>query len=88
MDKSNEHINIQNIPSEAWEYVVNGKSALEWIVERYQDSTDKDSDLRNDCNAWGIEHGNPRYVLDLIESVIRVSVESVKIMKSLPEVGI
>ena len=67
---------------------MNGKSALEWIVERYQDSTDKDSGLRNDCNAWGIEHGNPRYVLDLIESVIRVSVESVKIMKSLPELGI
>ena len=84
----NEHINIQNIPSEAWDYIVNGKSALEWIVERYQDSTDKDSGLRNDCNAWGIEHSNPRYILDLIERVIRVSIESVKIIKSLPELGI
>lgn len=84
----NENITITEIPSETWEYIVNGKSALEWIIERYQDSTDKNSGLRNDCNTWGIEHSNPRYVLDLIESVIRVSVESVKIMKSLPELGI
>ena len=68
----NEKITIAEIPAETWEYIVNGKSALEWIVERYQDSTDKDSGLRNDCNAWGIEHGNPRYVLDLIERVLRL----------------
>lgn len=84
----NDKITIKGIPSEAWEYTVNGKSALEWIVERYQDSTDKDSGLRNDCNAWSIEHGNPRYVLELIERVVRVSVESVKIVKALPELGI
>ncbi len=62
----NKHIKIYGIPPEAWEYIVKGRSALEWIIERYQDSTDKDSGLRNDCNAWGIEHGNPRYILDLI----------------------
>lgn len=84
----NERILIEGIPSEAWSYMVNGKSALEWIVERYQDSTDRESGLRNDCNAWGIEHGSPRYILDLIERVVRVSVESVRIIDALPEIGI
>lgn len=79
----NDEITISNIPPEAWEYIVNGKSALEWIAERYQDSNDKASGLRNDCNAWGIEHGNEKYILELIARVVRVSVESVKIMKEL-----
>ena len=84
----NENITITGIPVEAWEYIVNGKSALEWIVECYQDSTDKDSGLRNDCNAWGLEHNNPRYILDLIEKVVRVSVETVQIVKGLPELRV
>ncbi len=84
----NENITVTGIPAPAWEYVVNGKSALEWIIERYQDATDKDSGLRNDCNAWGLEHGNPRYPLDLIEKVTQVSVETVEILKGLPELGI
>ena len=84
----NENITVTGIPTEAWEYAVNGKSALEWIVERYQDATDRDSGLRNDCNAWGREHGNPRYPLDLIEKVTRVSVETAEILKGMPEMGI
>ncbi len=84
----NDNITIRGIPAEAWEYIVNGKSALEWIVERYQDSTDKDSGLRNDCNAWGLEHNNPRYILDLIEKVVRVSIETVQIVKGLPKLGV
>ena len=84
----NESITITNIPVEAWRYVVNGKSALEWIVERYQNSVDKDSGLRNDANAWGREHNNPRYILDLIEKIITVSVETVKILDALPEIGV
>lgn len=84
----NENITVTGIPPAAWEYVVNGKSALEWIVERYQDATDKDSGLRNDCNAWGREHNNPRYPLDLIEKVSQVSVETVEILRGLPELGV
>lgn len=84
----NDNITIKGIPDEAWEYIVNGKSALEWIVERYQDSMDKDSGLRNDCNAWGLEHNNPRYILDLIEKVVRVSIETVQIVKGLPKLGV
>lgn len=81
----NSHITIENIPSEAYEYVVNGKSAIEWIMERYQVKTDKDSGITNDPNDWSDEVGNPRYILDLLLSVINVSVQTVEIVNSLPK---
>lgn len=84
----NDSLVISGIPIEAWRYAVNGRSALEWIVERYCDSTDKDSGIRNDCNMWGIEHGNESYVLSLIAHVVRVSVESVRIIEGMPELGV
>lgn len=82
----NSKITIENIPAEAYEYVVNGKSAIEWILERYQVKFDKDSGIKNDPNDWATEVGNPRYILDLILSVIRVSTETVAIVKGLPKV--
>ncbi len=84
----NSHITISNIPAEAYEYIVNGKSAIEWILERYQITTHKESGIRNDPNDWAIEVGNPRYILDLLLSVINVSVKSVEIVKGLPELGV
>ena len=81
----NGHIRIENIPAEAYEYVVNGKSAIEWIVERYCVSQDKKSLIVNDANDWGREHGKPRYILDLLLSVINVSVQTVEIVKALPK---
>lgn len=48
---------------------------MEWIIDRYQIRTDKDSGIVNDPNKWGEEHGNLRYIIDLIEKVVRVSVE-------------
>ncbi|MBQ7561323.1 MAG: hypothetical protein IJS99_05780 [Synergistaceae bacterium] len=84
----NDDITIKNIPASAWDYIVKGKSALDWIAERYQDSTDKDSGLRNDCNAWASEHNDPKYILDLIFRVVKVSIASVRIIKKLPELGI
>lgn len=81
----NSYIRIENIPLEAYEYVVNGKSAIEWIMDRYQIKTDKDSGITNDPNDWGLEHNNPRYILDLILSVITVSMETNKIVKNLPK---
>ena len=82
----NDHITISNIPAEAYEYVVNGRTAIGWILERYQIKTDKDSGIVNDPNDWGKEHGNPRYILDLLLSIITVSVETMKIVKSLPKI--
>jgi predicted helicase len=81
----NSHITIENIPLEAYEYVVNGKSAIEWIMERYQITTHKDSGITNDPNDWSEEVGNPRYILDLLLSIITVSMKTNEIVKSLPK---
>jgi len=69
----------------AYEYVVNGKSAIEWIMERYQITTHKDSGIKNDPNDWAEEVGNPRYILDLLLSIINVSVQTVDIVNGLPK---
>jgi predicted helicase len=83
----NSHITIENIPAKAYEYIVNGKSAIEWIMERYQITTHKESGIRNDPNDWATEVGNPRYILDLLLSVINVSVQTVEIVEGLPKVN-
>jgi predicted helicase len=80
----NSRIRLSGIPLEAYDYIVNGKSAIEWVMERYQVTVDKESGIRNDPNAWGIEHGQPDYIVNLVKRVVRVSVETVKIVKSLP----
>lgn len=80
----NGNITIEKIPAKAYEYVVNGKSAIEWLVERYCVSRDKKSLIMNDANDWGKEHEKPRYILDLVLSVINVSVQTVDIVKALP----
>lgn len=82
----NSKITVENIPAEAYEYVVNGKSAIEWIIERYQITTNKDNGIKNDPNDWAYEVGNPRYILDLLLSIINVSVQTVEIVKGLPKV--
>jgi predicted helicase len=78
-------ITIANIPEKAYRYIVNGKSAIEWIMERYAVTTHKESGITNDPNDWAIEHGNPRYILDLLLSVITVSVKTADIIDSLPK---
>lgn len=80
----NPWITISHIPQEACDYVVNGRTAVEWIMERYQIKTDKASGITNDPNDWATEQGKPRYILDLLLSVITVSVETVKIVNGLP----
>lgn len=84
----NPWITISHIPQEAYDYVVNGRSAVEWIMERYQIRTDKASGITNDPNDWADEHGKPRYILDLLLSVITVSVETVKIVNELPSLDV
>lgn len=81
----NSQITISDIPAKAYEYVVNGKSAIEWIMERYQVTTHKESDIKNDPNDWAKEVGNPKYILDLLLSIINVSVQTVKIVEGLPK---
>jgi predicted helicase len=83
----NEKIKIENIPMIAYDYVVNGKSAIEWIMERYQMTTNKDSGIVNDPNDWAKYVGNPRYILELLLSVINVSVQTVDIVNGLPKIS-
>lgn len=85
----NEYITIQGIPVEAYEYVVNGKPALDWIIERYCVKTDKDSGIVNDANLWATEtEKNPKYILELFQRIITMSLETMKIVKGLPGLGL
>ena len=84
----NDKITIKNIPLEAQEYVVNKKSALDWIVERACVSVDKKTGITNDFNQYGIENGNERYPLELFLKVLTVSMETLKIVNSLPKLEI
>lgn len=81
----NSQIMVDNIPARAYEYVVNGKSAIEWIMERYQITVHKDSGIKNDPNDWAKEVGKPRYILDLLLSIINVSIQTVEIVEGLPK---
>lgn len=79
---------VRGIPLEAYDYIVNGKSAIEWVMERYAVTTDKDSGIVNDPNLWCEEHDDPVYILNLLLRVITVSLETVKIVNSLPPMEI
>ena len=81
----NDRITIRGIPLAAYDYVVNGKSAIEWVMERYQVTTNKDSGIVNDPNKWLAESGNERYIVDLILKVVTVSMETLKIVSNLPK---
>jgi predicted helicase len=81
----NSKITISNIPEKAYKYIVNGRSAIEWIMERYQVTINKDSGIKNNPNDWSEEVGNERYILDLILSIINVSVQTVDLVKELPK---
>ena len=82
----NDQLHLAGIPAETYSYIVNGKSALEWIMERYAVTTHKDSGIVNDPNDWCKEQSNERYIVDLIKRIVHLSVESVKIIEGLPEV--
>lgn len=80
----NSRISLTGIPTEALEYVVNGKSALEWVMERYQITADKDSGIVNDPNDWSTACGDPTYIFNLVKRVVRVSIETMGVVKALP----
>lgn len=85
----NSKITVTGIPLEAYDYVVNGKPALDWVVERQCVSTHKDSGIVNDANDWAIDTmHNPKYPLELFLRVITVSLETMKIVRALPALDI
>lgn len=82
--KYNGHLTLKGIPEEANEYQVNGRSALEWVIDRYQVKTDKKSLITNDPNDYCRAVNNPRYIVDLIERLVTVSLETQKLVGTLP----
>lgn len=85
----NHKITMTHIPLEAYEYVVNGKPALEWVMERQAVTKHKESGIVNDANHWAIETMNDAaYPLKLFQRVITVSLETMKIVKNLPRLDI
>lgn len=92
-DKSTVHYNdfitVRDIPLEAYDYVVNGKPAIDWVMERQSVTTDKASGIVKDANAWATETvGDARYPLSLLLRVITVSLETMTIVRALPKLDI
>ena len=77
----NEHVSLSGIPAEAHRYVVNGRTPLEWYIDRYRIKKDKESGIVNDPNGW---FGDPRDLVAAIERIVYVSVESTRIIEGLP----
>lgn len=84
----NSNITMTGIPTDAYDYVVNGKPALEWVMERQGVKIDAASGIVNDANRYAIETiGDPAYPLKLFQRVITVSLETIKIVRALPTLG-
>lgn len=77
----NSDITISNIPEKAYEYVVNGRSAIEWIIDQYQVKTDRKSGITDDPNDYSEDE---KYIFNLLLRIINVSVQTVDLIKSLP----
>jgi len=80
----NDYITVKDIPVEAYDYMVNGKSAIAWVMERQGVKIDKKSQIVNDANRFAIETmKDPAYPLRLLANVITVSMETIKIVDGL-----
>lgn len=84
----NGNVTLSNVPLSAYEYKICGRSAIEWIMDQYRVKKDKASGIVNDPNEWCREQNKPRYILDLIESVTTVSLETMDIVKQLPHLDL
>lgn len=81
----NNRVTLTNIPEEAYRYQLGARSAIEWIIDRYQVRVDKASGIVNDPNDWS---DDPRYIIDLLKRIVTVSLETMKIVDNLPELDI
>jgi len=84
----NDKITLSGIPDAAYRYMLGSRSAIEWIIDRYQVKTDKPSGIVNDPNDWSREVKDPRYILDLLARIVTVSLETMQIVDNLPPLAI
>jgi predicted helicase len=83
----NPHLTLSGIPPRAHDYIIGTRSAIDWIVDRYYVKTDTASGIVNDPNRWGLERGEPRYIVDLVKRVVTVSVRTVDVVDALPRLA-
>lgn len=83
----NQNLTLSGIPEDVYEYKVSGRAPLEWVMDQYQEKIDSVSGNISNPNNWIRESGNPRYLVDLIESLATVSLKTIKIVKGLPELN-
>ena len=81
----NDSLTLAGIPPETFNYRFGNRSALDWIIDQYQVYTDPRTQITSDPNAWGEEHDNPEYIIQLIAKIITVSLETQEIINALPE---
>ena len=81
----NGDITISNIPEKAYEYVVNGRSAIEWIIDQYQVKTDRKSGITDDPNDYSEDE---KYIFNLLLRIINVSVQTVDLINRLPKLEV
>ena len=84
----NSRITLSGIPESAYRYMLGSRSAVEWIIDRYQVKTDKASGIVNDPNDWSREVGDPRYIIDLLARIVTVSLETMAVVDALPPLEI
>jgi predicted helicase len=77
----NDSLTLAGIPPEVFEYRLGNRSAIEWVIDQYRVKEDKRTGIRSDPN----NPDDPEYIVGLIGQVVRVSVETVKIVAALPE---
>ena len=84
----NPKVTVAGIPEDAERYMLGSRSALAWIIDRYQVKTDKASGIVNDPNDWSKEVGNPRYIIDLLARIVTVSLQTMQIVDGLPALAV
>ena len=84
----NGHITLGGIPAEVQDYMLGSRSAVDWILERYQVKTDRASGIVNDANDWSRERQQPRYIIELIAKIVTVSLDTNRIVGRLPELAL
>lgn len=84
----NSRITLRGIPEDAYRYTLGSRSAIEWIIDRYQIKTDRASGIVNDPNCWSREVGDPRYIVDLLARIVTVSLQTMQIVDNLPKLAI